>query len=211
MADERYGAAESALMRHETYARGMRRLTLAVTASSLAAAVAIGVAGYAVFSKPEPRYFATQVTGQILPLVPIDRPHLTEAQVTNFAVEAVTRALTIDFANWKQDLSDAKIYFQNPEGYDRFLSALTSSGNLDLIRNNRMSSSAVANGAVIVARGLSGEGRYTWRLEIPLEVTYLSSSDKRDQSMIAFVEVVRLPTYENPYGVGVSRFIARPA
>lgn len=209
MSDSRYGASEASLLRYETYARGMRRLTYAAIFSSVAGLAGILVGGWAMMNKPEPRYFATQVNGQILPLVPLDQPHLTDNQVINFAVEAVTRALTMDFANWRRDLNDAKIYFQNPEGFNNFLSALERSGNLNLIRNSRMTSSAVANGATIVESGRNARSAYTWRIEIPLTVTYESSSRRTTQNLLGFVEVVRLPTFENPYGVGVSRFVAQ--
>lgn len=210
MSDARYGALESAQLRHQTYAAGMRRLTIAVIASSATGLTGIVIAAMALMSVPEPRYFATQVDGQILPLVPLSEPHLTDNQITNFAVEGITRALTMDFANWQRDLNDAKIYFNNPGGFDNFLDALVRSGNLDLIRNNRMTSSAVANGAVIVESGRAGNNVYAWRIEIPLTVTYESSNQRSVQNMMGFVEIVRLPTYENPYGVGINRFVAQP-
>jgi len=210
MSDPRYGTAEAALMRHQTYAAGLRRLTIAVAASSVAAIAGVAFGVYGMTRVPEPRYFATQIDGQMLPLVPLDQPHLTDNQVTNFAVEGITRALTMDFANWQRDLNDAKIYFNTPDGFDNFLDALVKSGNLDLIKNSRMTSSAVANGAVIVESGRSGSGIFAWRIEIPLTITYESSTQKSTQNLLGFVEVVRVPTYKNPYGVGINRFVAQP-
>ena len=203
-----YGAGpESAALRFETYARGMRRLTIAVAVMAFTTLVAVVFGAMALLSQPEPRYFATQVGGQILPLVPLNEPHLDDNRVVNFAIEGITKALTLNFQNWRNQLSESQIYFASA-GYDQFLNVLESSGNLDMIRSRRMSAVAVANGGVVNAKGLQ-DGVFTWRTEIPLTVTYQSSSSQVTQNMVATVEVVRIPTYENTYGVGISRFVAR--
>ncbi|MEW5423990.1 type IVB secretion system apparatus protein IcmL/DotI [Amorphus sp. 3PC139-8] len=200
----RYGASESALLRHETYATGFRRMVLAAAAASVAAAIAIVVTIFVVTNKPEPRYFATQTNGRILPLVPLDQPMLTSAQITAFAAEAVTAALTIDFANYRRDLKAAEPYFQHPEGWDNFLTALEKSGTLKYIVANRMVATAVANGASIINSG-SLNGQYSWRLQIPVTVTYESSSETARQDLLVELLIRRLQTYETPNGVGVVR------
>ena len=206
----RYGEAEYARVRYETWMRSHMRMTYAVVAMAAVTAIAVLVAAWALSAKPEPRYFAARENGGILPLVPVSIPFLSDGEVTNFAVDAVTRALTLDFANWRSDLSGAARYFERPTGWRSFLDALEGSGMLAYIREHRLVSTAVANGAVIVSAGPDSGKRYSWTIQIPLTITYESASELSRDSLVADVAVSRLPTWEVPDAVGITRIVVRP-
>ncbi len=186
------------------------RMTYAVIAMAAATAAAVLASVWALSSKPEPRYFAAHENGGILPLVPVSLPFLSEGEVTNFAVEAVTGALTMDFANWRGDLSGASRYFERPDGWNSFLDALEDSGMLSYIREHRLVSTAVANGAVIIQAGTDGRKRYGWTVQIPLTITYESANEVSRDNLMAEVKVSRLPTWEVPEAVGITRIVVRP-
>ena len=101
----RHSAAHYARSRYETWMHSHRRMSLAVIMMTAVTGMAVAASVAAIAFRPEPRYFAAKADGGILPLVPVSSPFLTDGQITNFAVEAVTRALTMDFANWRSDLS----------------------------------------------------------------------------------------------------------
>lgn len=204
----RYGGTETALMRHETFQRGFNRIVIALLAMSIAIVSLVGVSTYVILSKPEPRYFATRDDGGILPLTPISEPFLTDSQITNFSVEAITRALTIDFANWRRDLSEASEYFVRPDGWNNYLTAMEGSGVLEFIKTRRLVSTAVANGATITSAGMVG-GRYSWTVQIPLTVTYESSSETTRDDLIAEARIVRVPTWQVPSGVAISLLVVK--
>ena len=176
----------------------------AVTGMAVAASVAT------IATRPEPRYFAAKADGGILPLVPVSSPFLTDGQITNFAVEAVTRALTMDFANWRSDLSGASAYFERPDGWNNFLDAIEDSGMLSYVREHRLVSTVVATGAVIVSAGLDDRKRFSWVVQIPLNVTYESASEISRDSLVAEMSISRLPTWEAPEAVGITRILVRP-
>lgn len=205
-----YGEAEYARLRYETWMRSHGRMTYAVTAMALVTLIAVISAVWAISAKPEPRYFAARENGGILPLVPVSVPFLSDGEVTNFAVEAVTRALTMDFANWRKDLSSVSQYFERPEGWNSFLDALEESGMLSYIRKHRLVSTAVANGAVVVRVGVDQQKRHAWIIQIPLTITYESASEISRDNLMAEVEVSRLPTWEVPKAVGITRVVVRP-
>ena len=172
---DRSGAVESPLARYETYQKAFRVSAIGNVIMAVATTASIVMAWGAYSSQPEPRYFATREDGGIIPLVAVSSPFLNNGQVTNFAVEAVTRALTMDFKNWREDLAQASEYFQRPEGWNNFLTAIDKSGTLDFVRNKRLISNAVANGATIVDDGVDALGRYSWTVQIPLKVTFESA------------------------------------
>lgn len=185
-------------------------MTIAVSVMALVTGIALSAAVWAVAKKPEARYFAAREDGGILPLVPVSIPFLTDGEVTNFAVKAVTRSLTMDFANWRDDLTGASHYFERPGGWNSFLDALESSGMLAYIREHRLVSTAVANGAVIVQSGSDDAQRYRWTVQIPLTVTYESASELSRDHLVAEVSIKRLPTWESPDAVGIARIVVRP-
>ncbi|MFG6573560.1 type IVB secretion system apparatus protein IcmL/DotI [Sulfitobacter sp. 1A13353] len=206
---DRSGAVESPLARYETYQKAFRVSAIGNVIMAVATTASIAMAWGAYSSQPEPRYFATREDGGIIPLVAVSSPFLNNGQVTNFAVEAVTRALTMDFKNWREDLAQASEYFQRPEGWNNFLTAIDKSGTLDFVRNKRLISNAVANGATIVDDGVDALGRYSWTVQIPLKVTFESANERSVEDMMAEVIVSRLPTWESSKAVGITRITMR--
>jgi intracellular multiplication protein IcmL len=206
---ERMGAAESPLARYETYQKAFKLSAIGNVIMAVATVASIAMAWSAHSSKPEPRYFATREDGGIIPLVAVSQPFLNNGQVTNFAVEAVTRSLTMDFKNWREDLAEASEYFQRPDGWNNFLSAIQESGTLDFVRERRLISNAVANGAVIIDDGVDARGRYSWTVQIPLKVTFESANERSVEEMMAEVVVSRLPTWESSTAVGITRINMR--
>jgi Macrophage killing protein with similarity to conjugation protein. len=184
-------------------------MVTALTVLTAVCAISVGVTVYAVMNKPEPRYFATRAEGGILPLTPVSEPILTTSEVTNFAVKAVTRALTLDFANYRQDLADAQRFFDQPEGWENYLRALETSTMLKYVINRRLISSAVANGATIINTGLDARGRYSWTVQVPLTVTYQSSSERSASNLLAEVVISRVPTHVAADAVAISRIVVQ--
>lgn len=199
-----------ATRRHESWIRSHERMSISVLVMSVVTAGSLGLAIWTLNSKPEPVYFATRDTGGILPLVPVSTPYLSDGSVTNFAVKAVTHALTMDFANWRDDLLEASAYFEHPDGWNGFLDAIEKSGMLSYLRDHRLVSTVVANGATITETGLDDRNRYSWNVQVPLSITYESASEISRDDLLADIVVSRLPTWQAPEAAGVSRIIIRP-
>lgn len=202
---QRYGHVETVLSRHETWKKGFHRLLAILGVAIIAVLISVVMSFWALSKKPEPVYFAAREDGGILPIVAVREPFLTDNQVINFTTEAITRAMTLNFANWRQDLADATSYFTRPEGWDAYVRSINESGMMDYIVTRRLIASTVANGAVITQRGANERGVYSWILQVPLTVTYQSSSDTQTENLLAEIEVVRVPTWEMSRGVGVRR------
>ena len=205
-----HSAAAYAKSRYETWMHSHRRMSVAVAIMAAVTGLAVAVSTWSLMSRPEPKYFAAREDGGILPLVPVSSPFLTDGQVTSFAVEAITTALTMDFANWRDDLSGASKYFERPEGWNSFLDALEESGMLSYVREHRLVSTVVATRAVIVSAGTDHRRRYSWVVQVPLSITYESASEISRDSLVAEISISRLPTWEAPDAVGITRVVVRP-
>jgi intracellular multiplication protein IcmL len=67
--------------------------------------------------------------------------------------------------------------------------------------------SAVATGApVILQQGLLF-GTYTWRVQLPVLVTYQSASEFSQQTVTITMLITRVSTLTTPKGIGIAQFI----
>jgi len=181
-------------------------VTAAVLAGTTLTSLLFGINAYS--HKPNPLYFLADENGQIYEITPASQPYFKEGQVINFAVEAITKAMTMNFVTWRQDLAEATEYFQRPAGWNNYLAALEGSGTLEMIRNRRLISSVVANGAAIVNHGQKGDS-YFWVIQVPITITYQSSSEKTTENRLAEIEVSRIPTTISSKGMGITRVLIK--
>ena len=198
------GAAEQVILRSDFYRDGYRRLVLInlICAAAILVMVFI-IAGLA--SRPvETRYFATE-NGRITQLQPLSQAVLSERQLLQFAQEAAVASYTFDFVNYRKQLSELSSYYTK-EGYGEYIDALTRS-NLDIVTRRKYVVSAVASGAPIVSRSGLRQGVYAWEVQMPMSVVYQSSAERADQKFVVKMMLMRMPTTENPRGVGVHQII----
>lgn len=208
-AKDTYGAVEGNLTRFEVYRKAFHYLGYGMMGMVAISALSVSTAWWALSVKPEPRFFIAREDGGVIPIVPVDQPYLHDAAILNFAVEAITSSLTLNFANWRSQLSSASEFFERPNGWNNFLQALEGSGTLDLIRNRNLVSSVVANGAVIINRGQDAAGRFRWVVQIPVTISYQSANESRTENRLAELEIARLPTWQTSRAVGVTRVLIR--
>jgi len=208
--NEHLASAESILRNAQTFEASYTRMSKIAGGLGVLTLLFGMSTVYLAINRPEPRYFATTTDGQLLPLVPLDRPHQTAAEVSNFAVKAVTTSLTYDFANYRADFNNALQYFTKPKGWNHFVDAVQKSQMLDLVQKRRLNTTAVANNAIIVREGINSHGIYEWIVQIPLRITYQSASEVTGQNFMVTVNIERLQTYESPYAMAISRFVAAP-
>lgn len=162
---------------------------------------------YLVNHPPMPKYFATTTDGRIMPLVPLDQPNLSTSALLQWANAAAIAAYTYNFVNYREALQEASENFTS-NGWVDFMNALTSSNNLNAVIAKKLIVSAVATGApVILAQGLL-DGQYSWKVQMPMLVTYQSASQFSQQSIVVTILITRISTLNSAKGIGIAQFIA---
>ena len=191
---------------YRTQFRRSMKLALALT---VALCISLGVAALLLLNQPKPRYFAATPDLRLAPMVPLDQPLLTQEGLLTWASNAITGAMSLNFLEWREKLESIRPHFED-EAFKSFLASLQSSGVLDMIRDKRLSASAVATRApVITASGLVG-GKATWKIEFPLIVSYESSQGvESTQKLLATVLVRRASTAKTPRGVVIQQVVLR--
>lgn len=191
---------------YRTQFRRSMKLSLCLVA---ALCLSLAVSALLLLNQPKPRYFAATPDLRLAPMVPLDQPLLTQEGLLTWASNAITGAMSLNFLEWREKLESIRPHFED-EAFKSFLASLQSSGVLDMIRDKRLSASAVATRApVIIASGLVG-GKATWKIEFPLIVSYESSQGvESTQKLLATVLVCRASTAKTPRGVVIQQVVLR--
>ncbi len=199
-------AVTAVTLRNEFYRDSYRKVVGGLLVCILIILMLVGGLIYIVNNPPTPKYFATSTDGRIMPLVPLNRPNLSAAALLQWANTAAIAVYTYNFVNYRQALQAASDYF-TPDGWKAFMDALQSSNNLNAVIDKKLIVSAVATGApVILEQGLLF-GTYTWRVQMPMLVTYQSASQFSQQSVTVTMLITRVPTLSSPLGIGIAQFI----
>jgi len=193
-------------LRNEFYRDNYHRILLILLIAILAIFILIGALTYVVTHPPQAKYFATDTTGRIVPLVALDQPNLSKAAVLQWANTAAVAAYTYDFVNYRKNLQAASEFF-TPSGWDAFITALNQSGDLEAVRSRKLVVSAVATGAPVILQQGVISGRYSWRVQMPMVVTFESGNVITQQNQLLTMLITRISTLNSPSGIGIAQFV----
>lgn len=206
--------AEDALLvvglRNKFYKDSQRKVMLTLFLSLFVNTVLGFILAYMITHPPEPRYFATTINGRITPLFALTEPNQSDSAVLQWANQAAIAAFTYNFVNYRDELQASSGFF-TAEGWDQFLSALQESNNLDAIKIKKLVVSAVATRAPIILQKGILNGHYSWRVQMPILVTYQSASEFTQQNNVVTMLITRVSTLNSPRGIGIAQFVVGPA
>lgn len=206
--------AEDALavvtLRNEFYKDSQRKVILALLIAILINVVLGSLLVYMITHPPAPKYFATSINGRITPLFPLNEPNQSDSAVLQWANQAAIAAFTYNFVNYRDELQASSGFF-TAEGWDQFLNALQQSNNLDAVKAKKLIVSAVATRAPIILQKGPLNGVYSWRVQMPILVTYQSASEFTQQNNVVTMLITRVSTLNSPRGIGISQFVVGPA
>lgn len=206
--------AEDALtvvtLKKEFYKDSQRKVFIALLISVMLNITMGGLLFYIMSHPPEPKYFATSINGRITPLFPLNEPNQSDSAVLQWANQAAIAAFTYNFVNYRTELQAASGFF-TADGWTQFLNALESSNNLDAVKAKKLVVSAVATRAPIILQKGILNGRFSWRVQMPILVTYQSASEFSQQNNIVTLLITRVSTLNSPRGIGIEQFVVAPA
>jgi intracellular multiplication protein IcmL len=190
------------------------RLTFALRANAALALVVLVLVGLNVaqfLTKPEPAYFAVDDRGQVVKLVPVDQPLLSNDALTQWAAETARKAYSLNFVDNESQLGVLRDRF-SPGAYSEFIAQMEQSV-LPQIKSQRLIVEAISEPAVIQRSGLNTNGHFLWQVEVPVSVTsHFGAGQSRTQRYRVSLTIQRVDNRFRPEsGVVVTQFIARLA
>lgn len=188
-------------LKAEFYRDGFPKVLLALAMTIAAIGSLAGLSVYLYLSKPDPVYFYTDSEWRILPAVPLNQPYLSNADLLQWLGKTISDAFSYDFLNYQQEQQDLADDFTT-KGWQNLQGQLNNYHlDYDSLRNSRAFVNTKLTGApFILNQGLLPEGKYAWRVQIPVNVSYSSGVTR---SLVIIALVVRIPTLNNLYGVAV--------
>ena len=207
MADD---AIAAVMLRNDFYRDGQRKMVTILIFSMIVNFLLAGLLAYMITHPPEPRYFATSINGRITPIVSLNAPNQSDSAVLQWANQAAIAAFSYNFVNYRSELVASSGFF-TAEGWDQFISALAASNNLEAVKAKKLVVSAVATRApVILQKGILSN-RYSWRIQMPMLVTYQSASEFSQMHITVTMLVTRVDTLNSPRGIGIAQFVSAPS
>ena len=203
-------ALTAVALRNNFYRDGQRKMILVLLVSMVANVILAAILTYIITHPPAPKYFATSISGKIVPLFPVNEPNQSDPSVLQWANQAAIASFTYNFVNYRTELQASSGFF-TADGWDQFLNALQQSNNLDAVKAKKLIVSAVATRAPIILQKGILNGVYAWRVQMPILVTYQSASEFTQQNNVVTMLIVRVPTLNSPRGIGISQFVVGPA
>jgi intracellular multiplication protein IcmL len=155
----------------------------------------------------EERFIATNSAGKITDIEVLSAPIQSDREILQWTTTALTKAYTMSFANYSQQLTDLKPYFTD-SGWKSFEQAQTRAGFIENLVGQRFITTAVPSAAPVIVTDGIVSGAHGWRLQVPLAVTFRSAGVDTTQTMTVDVTVVRRPSSENPSGLGIAQLVA---
>lgn len=199
----------SVIVRNEFYRDGYRTLLRIAVIEAMIILALVGAMFFVIeVHQPENRYFATTEDGRLVPMVALSEPNLSVPALMSWSAQAATEVMTFGFNDYKRRLQQASRNFTRL-GWVSFTSALEKSRIIEMVEaNGQVVSAAPSSAPILIEEGVVN-GRYQWKVQVPLVVTYQAGSTVRDDKMLVTMLLVRVPKLESPNGVGIEQWIAR--
>ncbi len=156
----------------------------------------------------ETRYIPVERDSSYTQYVPLDQANADDADVLAWAQRAVEVAYRIDFANYRLQLQRTQLNMTQG-GWENFRDALIDSANIKAIKDQKLVSTPRVTGAPELVKKGPFNGRYAWKVMMPIHVAYASSKVVMTQDLMVTVVVVRCPEYLNPAGLAIAQIIGR--
>ena len=156
-----------------------------------------------------PTFFTiNQETKQVSPLSTLSAPIITSESLLNWAQLATVSLNTFQSATIEEQINASLEKYFTHAGANSYLTSLKMKGTVkDVIAKKLGVSCIIKSPPVILHQGVL-LGRYTWKVQVPVLISYTSLSDVRVSPQLITLTISVLPAYINPIGLGITQYNA---
>jgi len=187
--------------------RSVMRLLVLMAVISLALVLMLG---YLVLQPDRPKTFASTTTGDVVRLHALDEPVVTNTYLLQWATLRAREIYNLSFARYEDQLEAQKGYYTTT-GWNALNTAFNDSGFIQEIVGKKLETSAIVYKPPVIISNMVVKGRFTWRVQLPLLVTYTSANQEMKQRYIVTMDIERVPVIEVPKGIQIKSFYVSPA
>jgi intracellular multiplication protein IcmL len=204
------GPLVTIMTRNEFYRDGFRRLlVLALIQAIVIVCTLVAFIAFVTTGKSQDRYFATTADGRIMQLTPLDQPgSMTTAALMSWVALATSEVMTFGFNDYQRRLQQSSRHFTK-HGWETYTGALQASHIIDGMIANKEVLTASPRAAPILKQEGVMNGKYRWIVQLQLQVDYDSNTGtSRKSNLNVQLVIERVPSLENPSGVGIEQWIS---
>lgn len=187
------------------YRDSYRRIVRYLIFMSMLTLVLTTILAYMNFRPKQPNYYATTTNGEVIPMHSLSEPVVTNTYILQWASLATRNVFNLDFVHYQDQLQKVNSYF-TPGGWKQFNMALQESGLLKTVQDKHLDMSAVVSGAPIILNSAVIHGRYTWRIQLPMLITFTSASETSVMRLLVTVNIQRVSVLSAEKGIQISDF-----
>lgn len=192
---------------------GNRWLTIAAVCQGVALVGAIAAAGFFAWksSQIERAYFATDPTGRVVELMPLDAPIQSTESVAGWTADCVRKTFSYSYVDYREKFSEtgAKCYTQT--SLEALKQALVDKRIIDLVLSKKLISSIALTGAPVLhepatlVANKNGQRAVQWRFRMPGVITYQNKDASQSSKHVFDITVQRVSQELRPEGVAITR------
>jgi intracellular multiplication protein IcmL len=163
---------------------------------------------------PQDKVLATANAATVCQVPLLDKPYVSEAQVLDFAEQAVISIYTYNYGDYRMRTQQAANQYFSNSFADAFVQLRSNSQELQDVIQKRFVVTSVSspNQPPVVARYGPYKGSYAWEMLVPVSVYYTSGREQFEEKKLATVTVEQVPlSPTNPRGLAVDNIVLRQA
>ncbi len=187
---------------HARYVRLVRIVTFeTITLAVLGGFLIVGTP----FFRPVYQYYALNPQHEVMQLVALTVPNMTNRAILSWATTTTTEIMTIGFGDFESKLAAQEPRF-TPEGWESFKKAFIRQKIGETFKKNQLVLTTVPSDTpVIVAQGVNEQQAYEWIVQMPVIMTFATNNNvtQREKAIINLT-IVRVPAEYNPSGIGIA-------
>ncbi len=178
----------------------LTRLVVWLAISVIALATALIIAIFFV-TRSHREVIAATPEGRLIPVVPLDKPYVSDARVLGYVDECARMVFSHDFLHWRTTLQGSKACFTE-KGGDAVEEALAPWVK-DIVERELTMSVSLADTPVIAKRG-EFNGAFAWRVQAPISL-FRRGTKVSDTPRPFLLQVVvrRVGLDQNPRGIAI--------
>jgi intracellular multiplication protein IcmL len=199
-------ATEVVQLRNGFYRDNYQRILMAMLIMLFACVALIFVVFFQLTHQPTPQYFAISSDGKLVKLQSLSEPAISNSVLLQWAVDAATANYSYNFVDYRTALQNVQNKF-TPDGWSNFENALKDTHILETVVSKKLIVSAIATGAPVIEEQGILDGAYSWKVNLPLLVTYQSSAELTQQPLVITMIISRVPIVNYPDGIAIVSFV----
>jgi intracellular multiplication protein IcmL len=154
-----------------------------------------GIMFYNIVTCPEPTYYASSQSGNITRIHPLSDPIMSDNEISQWSKNIASIVYTFNFVNYNDVLQQLQKYF-TPEGLTRFKNNFQNDAIIGPIIAKKIVVSSTINGPITIFEQGVKKGKYLWKVQIPMLITYQSPVETTQQPINLIMLITRTSTID---------------